>query len=192
MREIIKLAGILFIISSVAAVLLGLTNMATQDVIAHQLELENTEARQSALPIANEFEMLENSEAADAISNDDNRITEIYTGKQDGEIVGYAFKVTPKGYGGEIVLNVGISLDGKVTGIKIVNHGETPGLGAKAAEDDFQNQFIDQSADSSLTVVKGGSAGDGEVQAIAGATITATAVTEGVNQAIELYNQILK
>ena len=109
MREVVKLAGILFIITSVAAILLGFTNMATRDVIAQQLELENTEARKSALPIAEEFEEVKGKELENALLTDFSSIDEVYQGKKDGEIIGYTFKITSGGYGGEMVINVGIS-----------------------------------------------------------------------------------
>ncbi len=192
MREVVKLAGILFIITSVAAILLGFTNMATRDVIAQQLELENTEARKSALPIAEEFEEVKGKELENALLTDFSSIDEVYQGKKDGEIIGYTFKITSGGYGGEMVINVGISVEGKVTGIKIVSHSETPGLGAKAAEEDFQNQYIDKSADSPLSVIKGNASGNSEIEAIAGATVTSNAVTDSVNLAIELYHQLFK
>lgn len=192
MREVVKLAGILFIITSVAAILLGFTNMATRDVIAQQLELENTEARKSALPIAEEFEEVKGKELENALLTDFSSIDEVYQGKKDGEIIGYTFKITSGGYGGEMVINVGISVEGKVTGIKIVSHSETPGLGAKAAEEDFQNQYIDKSADSPLSVIKGNASGNSEIEDIAGATVTSNAVTDSVNLAIELYHQLFK
>ena len=192
MREVVKLAGILFIITSVAAILLGFTNMATRDVIAQQLELENTEARKSALPIAEEFEEVKGKELENALLTDFSSIDEVYQGKKDGEIIGYTFKITSGGYGGEMVINVGISVEGKVTGIKIVSHSETPGLGAKAAEEDFQNQYIDKSADSPLSVIKGNASGNSEIEAIAGATVTSNAVTDSVNLSIELYHQLFK
>ena len=81
MREVVKLAGILFIITSVAAILLGFTNMATRDVIAQQLELENTEARKSALPIAEEFEEVKGKELENALLTDFSSIDEVYQGK---------------------------------------------------------------------------------------------------------------
>ena len=191
MREVVKLAGILFIITSVAAILLGFTNMATRDVIAQQLELENTEARKSALPIAEEFEEVKGKELENALLTDFSSIDEVYQGKKDGEIIGYTFKITSGGYGGEMVINVGISVEGKVTGIKIVSHSETPGLGAKAAEEDFQNQYIDKSADSLYQSLKG-MPRNSEIEAIAGATVTSNAVTDSVNLAIELYHQLFK
>ena len=94
--------------------------------------------------------------------------------------MGYTFKIAPKGYGGEIELTVGISFEGKVTGLTVGTNSETPGLGAKAQSDkNWITQFAGQPADGSLAVSKDG----GTINAITGATITSRAVTDGVNTA---------
>jgi electron transport complex protein RnfG len=192
MREIFKLAGILFVITAIAAVLLGFTNIATADKVAQQLEQENIDARMAALPIASEFKKVETPELENAIQTEFQIIEEVYEGISDNEVVGYTFKTVPKGYGGEIVLNVGISVDGKVTGIKVVNHSETPGLGAKATEDYFQDQYRDIPIDSPLEVVKTTPANENEIEAITGATVTTNGITDGVNISVDLYNELLK
>ena len=84
---------------------------------------------------------------------------------------------------------VGISNEGKVTGISIISHTETAGLGAvAAAENDkgqvFRDQFVGMSGH--LAITKDG----GDVDAITGATVTSRAITEGVNQALEFYEYL--
>ncbi|HHT50557.1 MAG TPA: RnfABCDGE type electron transport complex subunit G [Eubacteriaceae bacterium] len=192
MREIIKLAGILFAITAIAGVLLGLTNMATADKIEQQLIQENINARKAVLPQATEFKKVEDEELDSIVQKDFQMIEEIYEGINEGELIGYTFKTTPSGYGGQIVVNVGISLDGTVSGINIVSHTETPGLGAKATEESYQDQYKEKSIDSPLEVVKSTPSGENEIQAIAGATVTSNGVTDGVNIAIDLFNQYLK
>lgn len=176
MRDIFKLGGILFSITAVAAVLLGFTNMATADIIAEQAENANAEALRVVLPTASEFEVVED------LSLDDSIVTDVNAGKENGETAGYVFNVAPTGYGGAINMLVGISAEGTLTGIEIVSHEETPGLGAKAAEPEFKDQFKDKPADAPLE----------DVEVISGATITTNAVTDGINAAIDLYNQSLK
>jgi len=192
MREIIKLAGILFAITAIAGVLLGLTNIATADKIEQQLIQENINARKAVLPQATEFKKVEDEELDSIVQKDFQMIEEIYEGINEGELIGYTFKTTPSGYGGQIVVNVGISLDGTVSGINIVSHTETPGLGAKATEESYQDQYKEKSIDSPLEVVKSTPSGENEIQAIAGATVTSNGVTDGVNIAIDLFNQYLK
>lgn len=186
MNNIIKLGLNLFAICAVAALLLGATNSITSPVINQRNIKADNQSRQMVLPDAQEFSEVDSSN----YENIDGMVSEVYEGKNESDIVGYTVKVLPKGYGGEIELIVGISSDGNITGINIGNMSETPGLGAKAKESDFQGQFTGKPA-SDLTLVKGSVSSDDEVSAISGATITSTAVTDGVNVAIELFNNSL-
>lgn len=78
---------------------------------------------------------------------------------------------------------VGIDTELNVTGVKIINMSETPGLGAKASEDSWLSQF--KGKNDIISVVKTGNAKDNEINAISGATITSKAVTQGVNDSLE-------
>lgn len=196
MREIASLSIKLLIITAVAAISLAFTNSITKDKIAEQIALENELARQTVLSQAESFEAIDQKIVSDGAKKlefeNPEIVAEVFTGMKDSTVEGYTFKVLPKGYGGEITVLVGISLDGKVTGLKVVSHNETPGLGANATKDSFQAQFNNKQIEIPLTVVKGGSAGDSEVQAITGATITSEAVTDGVNYAIQMFKEINK
>ena len=109
-----------------------------------------------------------------------------------GNTVGYTLKVLPSGYGGTIELMVGIdSAKGQVSGINVVSNSETAGLGAKATNPEFSDQYKGKPLEE-LSVLKNGTPGDTEIKAISGATITSTAVTNGVDAAIEVYNNSLK
>jgi electron transport complex protein RnfG len=97
---------------------------------------------------------------------------------------GYAFQVTPSGFDNTITMMVGVDFEGKVTGISIISHTETAGLGAVAAAktsagEAFRGQFVDKSG--SVTVTKDG----GEIEAITGATITSRAICVGINAALD-------
>ena len=85
----------------------------------------------------------------------------------------------------------GVDAEGTVMGVKLTSQNETPGLGAKAAgTDDFGNtwrgQFVGRTAAEDLAVAKDG----GDIDAIAGATITSRAVTNSVDMALDLYNAV--
>lgn len=190
MREIIKLGSILFIITAIAATFLAFANDATSELIAQVQEQESNKARQEVLPSAEKFTLLNESEL-NAIVLENNRIKEIYIGKNSAdELVGYTIKTTASGYGGNIEVITGISADGNVTGMKVVSHSETPGLGANAAKPEFQAQFVGKSTSSNISVVKSAPS-DSEIQAISGATITSKAVSNGVNIAIDVFNSKL-
>lgn len=105
---------------------------------------------------------------------------------------GYIIKGSAAGYGGSVIVVVGVDADLKVTGISFPETlPETAGLGQKATEPAFYEQFAGKGT--KLSVKKGGGAGEDEIDAISGATITSTAVTNTVNAATEfVQDYILK
>ncbi|MDA3845803.1 MAG: RnfABCDGE type electron transport complex subunit G [Vallitaleaceae bacterium] len=185
MREIIRNGLILFAITVIAGTLLGITNEVTKAPIIEAQKAKTQDA------LANVFE---NADFGDEIALDAALITEYpfvssyYEATINNELAGYAFKVvTSEGYGGNIEFIVGLSIEGHITGIDIIKQAETPGLGAKAAEPEFKDQYIDKKTEV-LTVVKNDAPGDLEISAISAATITSKAVTNAVNQVITYYN----
>ncbi len=183
MKDILKLGVTLFAICAVAALVLGVTNNITAPIIEKRNIQASNESRQIVLSDANEFKQLE------GINSD--IVVEVYEGLKDGEVIGYTIKTSPKGYGGAVEVMVGISTDGKITGVDIGNHSETPGLGSKAAEPAFKEQYLNKDVANSLLVVKGSTSNDNEISAISGATITSNGVTSGVNAAMKIYNERL-
>ena len=73
--------------------------------------------------------------------------------------------------------------------VVILEQDETPGLGANAEKESFRDQFKQAVPENGFTVTKS-TAGEGEISAMTGATITTTAVTNAVNDAIAQYNEI--
>lgn len=183
MKDILKLGVTLFAICAVAALVLGVTNNITAPVIEERNIQASNEARKIVLSEADEFKEL------DGMNSD--IVLEVYEGIKDGQVIGYTIKTSSKGYGGAIELMVGISKDGKITGVEIGNHSETPGLWSKATEPMFKNQYVDKDVSNSLLVVKGSANNDNEISAISGATITSNGVTSGVNAAMKIYNEKL-
>ena len=124
------------------------------------------------------------------IKNSNENVLEIFEGYDGENLVGYTIKTVVNGYGGEIEFMTGISTEGKITGIKILNHGETPGLGANATKTYFTESFRNKSVDGEITASKNPS-GDLEVQALTSATRTTDAILDGVNTARKIYNERL-
>nr|WP_320192087.1 FMN-binding protein [uncultured Desulfobacter sp.] len=103
----------------------------------------------------------------------------------DGKMVGHVIKAGGQGYADKIELLVGLDAQGKtITGLFILDQKETPGLGAKILEDGWRGQFKDKSTEDTLSVIKGGSAKDDQIDAISGATISSRSVTGIVNTAV--------
>ncbi|PRR78135.1 Electron transport complex protein RnfG [Clostridium liquoris] len=183
MKDDIRLGIILLIITAVSGFLLGFAQKITKEPIAIQEQKTKSEAMQIILPSATEFKA-SNKQASGLIK-------EVNEGYNGSKIDGYILRVDPKGYGGLIDMMVGISTDGKITGIKILSHSETPGLGANAPNPKFSGQYTNKPA-KELKVVKGEASGDDQISALTGATITSRAVTTGVNEAVKFYDSNLK
>lgn len=169
MADILKMGLKLLLITAVAALALSVTHMVTEGPIAMQLERANTEARMAVLPQAETFEQVPFE--AEEYPN----VLEIFLGQADGGTVGYTVKARSRGYGGEIEVIAGIRRDGILEAIRVGRHQETPGLGAKAVEPAFRDQYAGLPANGRL--------GDVDVAAVTGATITSRAVTQAVNDA---------
>ena len=105
----------------------------------------------------------------------------------DGELLGRAYLINAKGYGGPISLMVGIKSDGILAGISILSSSETPGLGKKAENAEFLGQFINKDVDA-FSVVKGMMNANDQISAISGATISTKAITDAINTVLAHFN----
>lgn len=177
MKETMKLGAILFIITAVCSGLLGLVNSVTQPIIAQKKEMTKQEAMKVLIKEAQTFVKITGIE--------EESIEELYIAQAGKMYLGAVAKVAPEGYGGAIEILVGIDNNQAVTGVKILMHTETPGLGANVEKDSFREQFVGKKG--TIQVVKGSASGE-EISAITGATITSRAVTEGVNKAMQYIN----
>ena len=195
-KSMIKNALILFAITLVAGVLLGLVYQLTKDPIARQDQLAQDRANQSVFAAASTFNDVEINEAAalDAATKHGGATIESVKEAVDasGAVLGHVIKIKTKGYGDFIEYTVGITKEGNINGISIISIAETPGLGMNA-DKVIKPQFVDKAA-TSFAVVKNGQLTDAntQIEAISGATITSRAVTEGVNAAVDYFNDALK
>ena len=163
---ILRLALTLLIICAVVAGLLSGVNAITKHRINGIQEQKTHEALQLVLPGVIGLRKME-------LSDDTGNISAVYYYGRN-----YAVEVNPIGFDGPIKMMVGV-VNGKVTGISIISHTETPGLGAVAAAktpagETFRDSFLGDSGNLSL----------GDIDALSGATITSKAVLEGVNAAL--------
>lgn len=118
----------------------------------------------------------------------DGRTYEYYVQTVDGEPVCWAIKSVTDGFGGPLTVMVGMEKDGIVHAAKVLEHSETPGLGAKCQSDEhFISQFAGFSAASgTLKVRKDG----GDIDAITASTITSRAYTLAVENAVKVAAQL--
>ncbi len=180
-KEILIPAVSLLLICAVVTALLGLTNSVTAPQI-EKLALETQEAaKKEVLPNAASFSDEKQTEK-------DGEMYPYFEGLSDsGETIGYVFQTSAKGYGGDIVVMVGVLGDGTVAGVSILSISETAGLGMNAKNASFLQQFVGKSG--TIGVQKNGSS-DTEIQALTGATITSKAMASAVNQALALYETV--
>lgn len=177
--EIIKIGLILFAITATAALLLATVNKITSPVISENQQKKTYSAMETIMPEAAGFEKTEASESQ--------AITEAYKAiDASGNTIGVCVISSAFGYGGEVTVLTGVS-GGKITGIDILSHSETPGLGAEATKPEFKSQFSNKTG--SISVVKKNAA-DNEINAVSGATITSNAVCEAVNSALKFAEEV--
>ncbi len=198
MNKIVKNTLILTAITVVSGLLLGVVYGITKEPIAEAQENTKQEAYRSVLSDASSFETMEDFDAADAASileengYSSDEITEVAEGIDDsGETVGYVVNVmSHEAYDGDLEVSVGIAADGTVKGIEMPSISETAGLGMKADEAEFKDQFKDKNVEK-FTYTKSGESGDDKIDAISGATITTNAVTNAVDSALVYFQNEL-
>lgn len=190
-----KDALILFVITLISGVLLGGVYEVTKTIIAQRQEEAKLKTYQEVFMDATAFE--ENTELTQKAAETDlstyEKVTvdEVLDAKDaSGNVIGHLVTSTSKaGYGGEVTISIGITAEGEITGIGYLALNETPGLGMKASESEFKDQFAGKNA-AQLTLVKGGGAsGDDQINAISGATVTSSAVTNAVNAALFIVSE---
>ena len=196
MKKILKDAVALLMITLVAGILLGFVYSITKEPIAQQEQLTKERSCQEVFADAATFENdtddLEAAAAAmKAAGYEVQTLSEILVAKDDsGSTLGYVLSlVDPEGYGGDISFMMGIRLDGTLNGISILSIGETAGLGMNADTDAFKSQFANKKVEK-FTFTKTGSTSDSEIDALSGATITTTAMTNGVNAGLAAFSSL--
>ena len=178
-KYILRLTLTLLAICAFVALALAGVNSITKDRIAAVKAEKTQKAIQAVLPQAG------NVVEASSFADETGMVSKVYTASlgNTAAFYGYAVEVVPSGFGGGITMMVGIGADGKVLGISVISHAETPGLGAVAAQNTdkgtaFRDQFVG--------LVGGISIGDGEnqIDSLSGATISSKAIVDGVNAAL--------
>ncbi len=169
-KEYVMVMVKIVLLSVIAAVILGTLYIPTQE----QLEKYQIEQKKLSLKIVNpeahHFESVESGE----------EILYYQAFDADNNLVGYCFFHDQPGSQGTITLAGGINTEYTVTGVKIMGHSETPGLGAKIIEDSFTGQFPGV-AEADLMLSKDG----GAIDAITGATVSSVAVIDGLHVAMD-------
>lgn len=180
MKKSLMLAAKLLLICMVAAAALAYTNSVTAPVIKAREDALAKEAYGAVFKEAETFD-----ELADKTKLNDN-ITAIIEAKKGGQTAGYVFNVmTPKGYAAPLNFTVGVNLEGKVTGFKVLSHSETAGFGQRVEEPAYTEGVVTNTSLAAPVVASGEGKGENEVPAISGATFTTKALQDGFNKVVE-------
>ena len=195
-KYIIELTVKLFATCVVVAGLLGVVNQVTSPNIAAINKAKTEEAMKAVVTDAeNSYfsDPLEiSADMAAAAAAAGGTVTEFYEVNDGVVAIGHALKIVASGSQGNIEMMVGLDLEGTVTGVSIVKHSETAGIGTKVADNELTasgkhvlDQFVGMGiADGTLTV-------GSNVDAITGATVSTRGVTAGVNTAIAVINSMI-
>ena len=185
-KFILKVAGTLTVISLVVAALLGLVDNVTADKIA-AIVAENTRIAMSAVaPEGSEFgDKLDiTDDMTAAAASQGGKLVELYPMTTGGADNGYVMKISASGSQGSIVMMVGVDADKAITGISVVSHAETSGIGTKvvgnepnAAGVPVLDQFQGLTGAGSLVVGK-------NIIAVSGATVSTKGINMGANAAL--------
>jgi len=188
-------AGILFAITLIAGLLLGVVYELTKDPIRIQQEKAVQEACGAVFQQASSFREIAytpDGALAEELSEEGVKIGTVFEALDaDGTLLGYVLESTSsQGYAGNIVLYLGVTLDGTLNDISILQISETPGLGMLAPDilvPQFHNKRVE-----SFTYTKTGAVADNEIDAISGATKTTRAVTNAVNGGLKAARALLE
>ena len=181
--EIVKVAGILTAICIVISALLAGVNLLTRERI-DRIALENEFAAcETVFPPA-DGQNLDFTSFAEIASGSD---VSGYLATDNGKAAGCVIITSAKGYGGDVQVMVGFDMNRTITGVSVLSHSETPGLGANAARPAFLDQFVSSADAGSLAVAKDG----GTVDAVTAATISSRAVTSAINLAAEQFDLLM-
>lgn len=125
MRDILKLAIVMFLISACAGLAIALVNKQTLPKRLEQALSAQQQAIEAVFPQGTVIEQVAPSGKIDFT---------YWIGKNGGKTAGYAFKGASQGYSSSIQFIVGVSPDGSILGVSILSQNETPGLGTRVGE----------------------------------------------------------
>ena len=176
-KEYISPILVLVIICFVTTFLLAFTYGVTAPIIAENTAKAASEARMELLPEGDNF----SDAGADLFVLEEGKVyaTEVYTADNGA---GMVVTVKTNSYGGMLTAMVGINKDGEITGVKVTEHADTPGVGTKAHAAEHLSQY-EGLTELGSDVIKS----DPSVQHVTGASVSSGAVHKAVYCALEQY-----
>lgn len=197
MKSMLKDAFILFIITVIAGLALGVVYQVTKGPIAIQEAKTKEKAYKEVFLLADSFQAYEDFNPEEAVTALEaaklpkDEIVEVMEALDEGGgLMGYVITVVShEAYGDDLKFSMGVKVDGQLNGISILSISETVGFGMKANTKEFKEQFENKQTET-IRHVKTGAEGESEIDAISGATITTNAMTNGVNAGLAYFRSI--
>jgi len=182
MNNRVKMVLILTLFACVSGGILSLIYMFANPLIEANMLEEQRSSIFIVVPGAESYE----EKSADGI-------TYFECKDSSGEIAGIALPAQGNGYQGVIKLMVGLTPDlQRITGVKVLEQVETPGLGGRIGEEAFQNQFNDISVEPEVEYVKNQKPEkDNQIRAVTGATISSRSVVAIINRAVSEFSEVM-
>lgn len=187
MKESQKMIVVLTVITLISGATLGFLKDLTDQPIAYQKlkYVKGPAVREVLAPFDNDPIRDARTDIAFSTSQGDESRYTLFPARRAGRLAAVAFEVSGKGYGGDLAIMLGVDLDSKsLTGIRLVEHSETPGLGARATEPHFTDQFAGLSGSKVALSTDGG-----KVEALSGASITSNGVVDAVHAGLEFFDR---
>lgn len=187
--DFIRMALTLFAITAVVAGALAAANFFTAPIIEQSAQERLDHSLKALIAEADRFEAVEKFEKTVSFGEIKVPVEEVYLALDSAENkLGYCIRVMPNGYSDVIDMLVAINKEGAVSGVQILAISDTPGIGMKVqSNEEFQSRLL--GLEDSVKAVKT-TPSVGEVQVIAGATVSSKAYINGVNAAIETSRKL--
>jgi electron transport complex protein RnfG len=189
LRDLIKMVVVLLVICTTSGVVLSYVNEATIAPREYQyIKFVQEPSIKAVLSDYDNDPVKERFKLAVGEDEEGNPVeVVVFPAKKDGKTEAIAYSAAAKGYHDLIEVMVGVDPEGTLTGISIMTHTETPGLGARIVEPEFTDQFAGLDLETTKLSAEGG-----KVDAVSGATFSTMGVITAVDTALEQFPQIKK
>jgi electron transport complex protein RnfG len=183
MKEVTQMIVVLSVICAVCGLALSGVRAMTEERIEYQV-LTNVQGPKVKLVLEGAENDLITDRKKIKVNNEE---ILLFIGNKQGKPWAIAYETIGNGFGGDLKVMVGYDLgQRKLTGIQVISHKETPGLGSRVTEDQFTQRFRGLSLDAKFSPKNDG----GDIDAVTGATYSSRGVCEAIQNSIELYPEI--
>lgn len=184
--SLLNMVVVLTLVSVITGGLLAAVNSVTEGPIQEQKEKALAEGIKAVMG-AEDIKVTADDKVNSQVDGKDREYIIHRVANAAGEPIGVAVESASQGFSNDVKVLVGLDKEGTIKGYTILEHEETPGLGARAVDWFQAGQKGDiigkQPSKGKLTVSKDG----GQIDAITAATITSRAFLKAVNNAYEVY-----